>query len=153
LHVPDIYSTLSELEPGVLLELPLGIRDGFGAEGRLDHEALFHQTDHQRPIAGGFVARLSPRLLSRYTTEPVLSSLLTLSDGRSLSPQNVARDRAAAAARLEEWGVSVVVVRKRDASAELNQYVREVLGVRLIREDAQRELYVFPITRRSQARD
>jgi hypothetical protein len=146
LRVPEIYSALSNLESGALLELPLGVRDGFGAQGRLDHEALFHQTIHGRPIFGGFVARLSPRVRVLYSTEPVLSSLLTLSSGKTLTAADLARDRALAADRLHRWRVRAVVVRKEEASAELVRYVREILGVRLIAEDETRQVYVVGAT-------
>jgi hypothetical protein len=145
LRVPGIYSSLSSLEPGALLEVPLGVRDGFGELGRLDHEALFHQTAHQRPMFGGFVARLSPRLRARYATEPILSSLLKLSSGESISPAAIDRDKAVSAARLREWEVSVIVVRKEGASPELIRYVRDVLGARPIAQDETRELYAVPV--------
>jgi hypothetical protein len=144
LRVAGIYSRLSGLAPGAVLEVPLGIRDGFGELGRLDHEALFHQTVHERPIFGGFVGRLSPRLRSFHSSEPILSSLLTLSSGQTVSAADIERDKAVARSRLDEWRVIAIVVRKRDASPELIRYARAVLGGRLIAQDAERELYVVP---------
>jgi hypothetical protein len=74
---PRLYATtLRNQPPGALLDLPLGLRDGFGERGHLDHRALFYQTLHQHPIAGGFVARLSPRIVEAYATDPVLGTLL-----------------------------------------------------------------------------
>jgi len=74
---PHIYDTLRAQPPGPVLDLPLGLRDGFGERGHLDHHALFYQTLHEHPIAGGFVARLSPRVQQAYEADPVLSVLLT----------------------------------------------------------------------------
>jgi hypothetical protein len=74
---PALYGTLRRLPPGPVLELPLGIRDGFGEQGHLDHRVLFYQTLHEHPLAGGFVARLSPRVRRAYETDPVFGPLLS----------------------------------------------------------------------------
>jgi succinate dehydrogenase hydrophobic anchor subunit len=74
---PAIYDTLRAQPPGAVLELPLGIRDGFGEQGHLDHRVLFYQTLHEHPLAGGFVARLSPRLWQAYDADPLFGPLLS----------------------------------------------------------------------------
>jgi hypothetical protein len=74
---PPLYATLRSLPAGPVLDLPLGLRDGFGEGGHLDHHALFYQTLHEHPIGGGFVARLSPRVRRAYEDDPVLSVLLS----------------------------------------------------------------------------
>ncbi len=74
---PAIYDTLRAQAPGAVLELPLGIRDGFGEQGHLDHRVLFYQTLHEHPIAGGFIARLSPRLRQAYDADPLFGPLLS----------------------------------------------------------------------------
>jgi hypothetical protein len=76
---PRLYQALRSLPSGPVLDLPLGLRDGFGERGHLDHRALFYQTLHEHPLAGGFVARLSPRIQRAYDEDPILSALL--SDG------------------------------------------------------------------------
>jgi hypothetical protein len=73
---PALYATLRAQPAGPVLDLPIGIRDGFGERGHLDHRALFYQTLHEHPIAGGFVARLSPRVRQAYEQDPVLGALL-----------------------------------------------------------------------------
>jgi hypothetical protein len=75
---PSLYATtLRSQPPGPVLDLPLGLRDGFGDHGHLDHRARFYQTLHQHPIAGGFVARLSPRIVQTYESDPILGPLLS----------------------------------------------------------------------------
>jgi hypothetical protein len=85
-------------EPGTsgpILELPTGLRDGFGDRGAFDHRALVHQFAHGRPVAGGFVARLSSRAIREYEEDPVLSHMIALSRGEAvpipLAPQLAAR--------------------------------------------------------------
>jgi hypothetical protein len=73
---PALYTALRSLPPGPVLDLPLGMRDGFGERGHLDHRALFYQTLHEHPIAGGFVARLSPRVRRAYEDDPIFGPLL-----------------------------------------------------------------------------
>ena len=50
--------------PGAVLELPLGIRDGFGEYGVLDSRVQDHQTLHEKPLVGGFVSRMPARPLA-----------------------------------------------------------------------------------------
>lgn len=85
---PRLYEALRSLPPGPVLDLPLGLRDGFGERGQLDHRALFYQTLHQHPLAGGFVARLSPRIQRAYEEDPILGPLLAggvMKPGQSLA--------------------------------------------------------------------
>jgi hypothetical protein len=82
---PAIYDQLkSAAAPAprrALLELPIGIRDGFGERGRFDDESLFHQMHHGKPIVGGFVARLSPRITDGYERDYVFGQLLGFAEG------------------------------------------------------------------------
>ena len=63
-------------QTGVVAELPSGIRDGFAELGRFDHRALVHQMHHGKPLIGGFVARLSPRVAEAYRSDAVLAGLI-----------------------------------------------------------------------------
>ncbi len=83
---PAIYATLRAQPPGAVLELPLGIRDGFGEQGHLDHRVLFYQTLHEHSIAGGFIARLSPRLRQAYDADPLFGPLLSQKQPHSQQP-------------------------------------------------------------------
>ena len=69
-----IESALAAARPdSAVVELPTGLRDGFGEIGRFDHRALIFQMFHERPLAGGFVGRLSPRVKEAYSEVPALS--------------------------------------------------------------------------------
>src|SRR5262245_783281 len=90
----------ADSEPGAVLELPLGIRDGFGETGSFDSRSLLAQTFHERPLLGGFVARLPPSIREGYKSMPILAPLLRLSGGGTLRAENVDADRLVAARAL-----------------------------------------------------
>lgn len=79
LERPALDGALRRLPRGVVLELPLGMRDGFGEVGRPNHRAQYFQTLHGQPMAGGFVARLAPQTRAAYQADPVFGRLLALS--------------------------------------------------------------------------
>ena len=138
-----LYETLRERpEPGAVCELPLGIRDGFGQRGTWDDRTLFYQTIHERPLVGGFVARLSPSLVAAYDHDPLLSALLRLSSpsmhGEAGPPLP---DRAVAARQLRADHIAFVVLNSATASPALVDYAQRVLPLQLIASDGSRSLY------------
>jgi hypothetical protein len=138
---PALYATLASQPRAVLLELPMGVRDGFGEIGWLDHASLMHQMVHRDPIAGGFVARLPDRIKKAYETDAVFGPLLALSepadariDRRVLDPP----DKSLACV------VRYVAMPKAIAGASaaaLAAFAREVFVLRLLTENGDRELY------------
>jgi hypothetical protein len=145
LYAPAIapqYAWLkSRADRGAVCELPLGIRDGFGETGRFDSMVLLHQTVHERPIVGGFVARLAPDVRTRYEAMPIVGSLLRLSAGGRLADQPSEGTPAEASARLAAAGVGFVVLDTRVASADLIRYVQTRLALRVLVEADGRVFY------------
>lgn len=125
---------------GAVLEVPFGSRDGFGETGSLDPQSMWFQTIHQRPIAGGFVARLPRGAPDRYRQLPVLGSLLRLSSGETLTDAEIERDRLAAD-QVSAQGFGYVLVNRARATAAVKNYVDRVLPSRPIAEDADYTLY------------
>ena len=125
---------------GAVLEVPFGVRDGFGEVGSLDPQSMWFQTIHQRPIAGGFVARLPRDTPDRYRQLPVLGSLLRLSTGETLTNAEVDSDRLVAD-QVSAQGFGYVLVNRARATAALEEYVDRVLPSRPIAEDADYALY------------
>ena len=120
---------------GAVLELPTGLRDGFGGRGQLDHRLLAHQLAHQRPVAGGFVARLSPDVTKRYSQSKVLTAALEISAGK---PGDLFT-----AGELEAEGLSYLVI-NRDSLADvpaLSRAALESAGFRYLTAAGSRELY------------
>jgi hypothetical protein len=128
--------------PGAICELPLGIRDGFGETGRFDSRTLYFQTVHERPILGGFLARLPRSVVDRYQEMPIVGSLLRLSGGGSIDEEHADRDRSDAAHALASLGIRYFVIDRTTAPPDLLRYVRMALPLRLIAQDDERALYV-----------
>jgi hypothetical protein len=139
---PPIYDVLRERpEQGAVLELPLGVRDGFGERGALDERVLFYQTIHRRPLVGGFVARLPPSVSRVYDTDLLFRSLLRLSSGL-IKDRLPLPDTEVARQSLQRNGVRFLVLDRNIASAQLIEYVEHVLPVEWISEEGGRALYV-----------
>jgi hypothetical protein len=138
---PAIYDVLArQTGPGAVCELPMGLRDGFGEIGRLDMRVMYYQTIHRRPITGGFAARLDPRVVRDYITDPVLGVLLRLSGGAAPAAQP-ALDAALAGESLRARGVRFIMLNREAASADLVRYVERELPLRTIAEENGRTLF------------
>ena len=145
MYVPDMpsqYATLRSRAPaGAVCELPLGIRDGFGETGKFDSSVLLHQFMHERPIVGGFLARLEPRVAREYAAMPVVGSFLRLSSGGKLSDEPVVMTPREAASSLASAGIAYVVLDTRTASPDLIHYVQSGIALRRIGEQDGRIYY------------
>jgi hypothetical protein len=132
---PALYETLKGLPPGVLLEVPMGVRDGFGERGKLDHMALFYQTTHGHPLVGGFVARVSSRIKNAYESDPIFRPLLDLSEGRAAEPGSASCRESLACQ------VRYVVIDEGAASPDLVRFVNEAFSITPVQRDGARALY------------
>jgi hypothetical protein len=142
LEPPAIYGVLrNRPEGGAVCELPLGFRDGFGQRGTFDDRILFYQTLHERPLVGGFVARLSAKVTRFYEHDPLLGTFLRLSGATEL-PTLAPPDRDEAGRLLEQYGIRFLVVNRRTASQELQAYVERTLPIAKVVDDEERTLYV-----------
>lgn len=137
---PAIYETLRDRpEPGALLELPAGIRDGMFARGFLDHRVLAYQMIHGRPIVGGFVARLPPAIIAGYESDPLIAALLSLSE-RNGSPVGALPDRRQAGELLAKNGITFVMLNREHAPPALVEYT-DPLPLVIVATEGQRTLY------------
>jgi hypothetical protein len=138
LERPPLYERLAAMPPGVVLDVPTGIRDGFGPEGVFDASVLYFQTLHGKPIATGYVARLPPAVRQRYETSPVMQTLFHLSSGDEAYP---ALDPAHARESLvRDWHVRYVVVHEPIATPSVRRLV-EAMGGAPIDRDRTRVVY------------
>jgi hypothetical protein len=139
-----VYSVLGKLPAtGTVLEIPLGLRDGLGEIGRFDAGTLFYQTISEKPMLGGFIARLPERVKSWYQHAPVISAVLQLSDPRcpsDWSPEPVTAHQAYDA--LTAASVRYVVLNRASSSPRLLAYVSSWPMTR-VAADSGRELYVL----------
>lgn len=144
---PLIYETLRDRpEPGAVLELPVGIRDGMFARGFLDHRILAYQIIHRRSLVGGFVARLSPTVISGYAADPLIDGLLSLSE-HSRATTRPLPDREQAAELLAKNGVAFVVLNREHAPPAPVEYAERVLPLAVVATEGPRTLYRVAETR------
>jgi hypothetical protein len=128
---------------GAVAELPVGLRDGFGEVGQLDHRSLAHQLWHGQPMVGGFVARLSHRVRRAQLESPPIAALLDLS--APAQPAPLPPDAADASAA----GIAFLVVNRDTFVGErLGRDLLESAGYRLIATAGARELYATGAARR-----
>jgi hypothetical protein len=141
---PDIYRELRDrAEPGALVELPLGLGDGFGALTPFDHRALVCQAVHRRPLVGGVIARLPKEVLSTYEHDPLIATWLRFSGaGPTVIPAGAPADGAAALRSMERDDIRFVLLDRHAASLELQNYVEQVLPVQLVSESNGNALFV-----------
>jgi len=134
LDVPSVYATLETLPPGNVLEVPFGIRDGFGEHGSLDHRTLFYQTVHGHDEMSGFIARLSRRTEEAIETDPIVGSVLALSEHGA--PTSTGACRASLAC-----STKYVVIDRAAASPALQSFVEGAFALRPIASGNGRDLY------------
>jgi hypothetical protein len=137
---PHVYVSLASMPAGGVLEIPLGVRDGFGERGLFDSRSLYYQTIHGKPIVGGFVARMSPALTAQYRDSPALNALLALSAGEPVEEDVRRRSRDALIAFFESANVRYVVVDMRTTPTPLHDFVAS-LPLALIDSDDGHRLY------------
>jgi hypothetical protein len=140
LESPPIYAQLAAQPPGAVLELPFGIRDGFGFEGLIDPRVMFHQTLHGKPIAGGYISRLAPSVREQYTKSPAFAALLALSSGGAVPSLP---EPAATVAELRSAGIRYVVADGEMLNGPTAAYL-DSMALRLLATDGQRRLYALP---------
>lgn len=138
---PALYDLLrADPQPGSVLELPLGVRDGFGEQGLLDHRVLYYQSIHERPLVGGFVARLPISTRAALDGNDLVQDLLTLSSSGP-PPQLRPEDTDRGDRDLERLGVAFVVVDGNRASDLLKAFVAERLPLQPIASESGRTLF------------
>jgi hypothetical protein len=138
---PGVHAALAaHPAAGAVLSVPFGVRDGFGEKGSLQHDVLYGQTIHRRPIAGGFVARLPPRVWSWYDGHEPYRTLLALSTPGAVSAP--LPDCTAIVTGLRAAAVRFVVFYPQEASPALVDLVTSRLPLVRLAADGRRVLFV-----------
>jgi hypothetical protein len=139
LERPALYDRLKRQPAGAVLDVPVGIRDGFGPVGVFDASILYFQTLHELPIATGYVARLPPAVRQRYETSPVMQTLFQLSAGGESHPSAL-DPHAAKQSLARDWRVRYVIVHERAATPAVRRFI-EAMGMSPIDRDDSRTVY------------
>lgn len=140
--MPLQYAALKTSDrPLAVCELPLGLRDGFGEIGSFDSSVLLHQMMHERPIVGGFLARLPLSVVRAYQAMPVIGTFLRLSAGARLSDEVAILSPGDAASALAAEGIGSIVLDTRRASPDLVRFVQSGIALQRIGEQDGRIFY------------
>jgi hypothetical protein len=141
LSTPAVYRAIPPGERGAVLELPVGLRDGFEQIGSFDDRVLRYQMLHGHPLVGGFAARIAPSIKAGYAEMPLVRSFLRLSSPSGTPDDlDVALDRPSTIAAFQAASIRFVVLDKSGASADLAAFVGQ-LPLTPIAGDGQRLLY------------
>jgi hypothetical protein len=175
MRIPAIYRQIAtdvDATPGIVLELPLGWRNGARVAGKKDVIIMFeqwYQTAHHRPILGGNTSR-NPEFKFQYFSEaPLLDLLIAMTNAADEPLHQALRDELAplyadlaaidqappawlaerrqqAAQVLSFLNVAYVVVHRTRVPAELEQYVTGVFPVRFVQQEGDLALYRIDLT-------
>jgi hypothetical protein len=141
-EIPRIYRHVAAADGDVrLLELPFGMRDGTSSYGNFTALSQYYQTMHQKPLAGGYLSRISKQRVEDAHGIKMVSALMTLSEGRPIDATAEARliDDGPAFARRTRLGF-VLIDRDRSPAA-LRDFAISALRLRLVDVEGQLELY------------
>jgi hypothetical protein len=138
---PLVYEQLATMPDGAVLDLPFGVRDGFGEIGALADRALYYQTIHGKPIAGGFAARLPESVKGQIQSSGFVRTLLRLSGGETVGDTEFAEGRDESRQLFVARSIRYVVVDQHTASPALRSFVA-TLPLRLVSSQGGRELYI-----------
>jgi hypothetical protein len=139
---PGIYANIAaSSDAGSVLTIPFGVRDGFGEKGLLEHDALYGQTIHRRPIVGGFLARLPPRVWSWYAQTEPYRSLLALSSSHTTTAPLPLPSCELVITGLRAASVVYVVFYPKDATERLQEMVTTRMPLQQVAEDDSRVLF------------
>ena len=141
-EIPHIYQQLAAA-PGDMrvLELPFGMRDGTSSYGNFTARSQYYQTMHEKPLAGGYLSRISKRRLADARRDEMVSALLTLSEGRPIDAGREAVLIAQGPAFAQRARVGFVVIDCDRAPAALRDFTIRALRLKLLETDGAFELY------------
>ena len=141
-EVPAIYHHVADAPGDVrVLELPFGMRDGTSSYGNFSARSQFFQTMHQKPLAGGYLSRISRRRIADARKDPMVSALMTLSEGRQLEPGLGAQLTALGPSFASRARIGFVVIDRDRASWALRDFAIRALGLTLVDADGTFDLY------------
>jgi hypothetical protein len=142
-RIPAFYARVAaDVRPDVrVLDLPFGIRDGTRSVGNFTARSQFFQTFHKKPLIGGYLSRVSRRRVEEIQRTPILNALIGLSEGRTLTEEQIASLEQRAPAFVRRAQLGYVVIDRDRASPHLVQFAIRVLRLELLDREGTLELY------------
>ncbi len=139
LRLPAAYqAVLADRQPGALLDLPLGWRNGFNVFGKSDVIIMFiqwYQTYHGRPLLSGNTSRNPEHKFGYFLENPVLGVLAALQDGRPVPAADLERARALAPEVLRFLNVHTVLVHRDRVPAAFTGQLEALLPLNRVAEE------------------
>jgi hypothetical protein len=124
-----------------LLELPTGVRAGTTNVGNTTARSQYLQTNHGRPLVGGYLSRVPERQIDRLRHDPVLEVLFLMSEGADPTPDQVAQLTEHGPAFLARTGVELVVVDRGHAPPALVELAVRAFRLDPVMTDGPFDLY------------
>lgn len=142
---PQVVRTIAaDPRPLRVLNLPFGIRDGLSSEGNYTALSQFHQTFHEKELIGGYLSRLPRKRMGEYGRSVTLRTLMRLSEGRAVTPEQRRRAFARAPAAAARFRIGWVLVDRARASEQLAGFARDAFKLRLLESAEGYDLYEVP---------
>ncbi len=132
-----MFDWLRSQGPGVLMEVPSGLRDGRVGFGDPQGFVQSDQVFHQQQIFGGFVARIPDGVFKEYRSDRVL----TYFADPEQAPQPPGETTLA---RLRELHVRYVLVYDGGYAAKVRDYLTNSVGLVMLRQEPGLWLYGIP---------
>jgi len=150
MRLPQIYQTIGQ-EAGnePILQLPLSWRNSFrfipdsfvGQPPTAVMFQQFYQTAHQRPILSGNTSRNPEFKFGYFLQSPIIRTIIDLEEGRPVSAEQVAADKAMAPQVLRFFGFRYVVVHPPLVGSPTEDYIRTIFPMQPIPADVGLSAY------------
>jgi hypothetical protein len=141
-EIPAIYRHVAAADGDVrLLELPFGMRDGTSSYGNFTALSQYYQTMHGKPLAGGYLSRISKRRVSDARGIEMVAALMTLSEGKPIDATAEARLIQEGPAFARQTRVGFVMIDRTRAPAALCDFAMRALRLQLVDVEGPLELY------------
>ena len=141
----EIYQRLKELPEGAVLTVPLYIGDSsigtgnaIGSQFLFPWDHLWAQVIHEKPIVGGYVGRISRRIIEAYKEDPFIHRLLDLEEYKihTQDPEPAFGEYA-----VRNLKFRYVLLYRDSTDPESLKYVLGSLPLELVEKEGMIELY------------
>jgi hypothetical protein len=145
--IPSVYGVIAaDPRPVRVLQLPFGVRDGVSSFGNFTARYQYLQTFHGKRLIGGYLSRISQKHVGEVRSQPTLDALITLSEGRRLTPEHAAFIRARGARFVSRSNLGYVVIDERECPPALAAFVIDAWRLVEIARDGPVILYQPTVT-------
>jgi hypothetical protein len=124
-----------------LLELPFGMRDGTSSYGNFTALSQYYQTMHQKPLAGGYLSRISTRRVADARRIRMVAALMALSEDHPLDPPAEERLIQEGPVFAERTNLGFVMIDRTRSPAALTNFAIRALRLQLVDVEGPLELY------------